>query len=405
MMKNIAGLVFTLLLSTAYALFVDAESGVVFIAVFAAAPIISVLITIIIKKKLEFETSLSSTLLNKNDHVSFTATFRKHSIIPAPFIEVKLVPSLHFDTPEYSSYKISLTSKSDEKITAQYIARIWGTATIEISEITITDYLGIVSFPVITAPHVSEISIFPNIPDTAAENKLLRKLCDFVAYDDNEETDSASLSFGGMPGYEHREYIIGDSFKKINWKLSARKDNLLVRLDERIKMTAMNMVIDFARIADFSKTDADFLINEERVIEGALALLKLSASLSLECSVFYLLKNEWQFKRVSTFAELEELRFSMTGIKFTDKSANPSRIPSDFIKENSTLSSLMVFTAFPDNELLSLCDELSQNGVLIEKIAPDIYQNEQGMPAVSPLGEEKSTGLWSIDGNFEFIEV
>lgn len=164
MMKNIAGLVFTLLLSTAYALFVDAESGVVFIAVFAAAPIISVLITIIIKKKLEFETSLSSTLLNKNDHVSFTATFRKHSIIPAPFIEVKLVPSLHFDTPEYSSYKISLTSKSDEKITAQYIARIWGTATIEISEITITDYLGIVSFPVITAPHVSEISIFPTFP-------------------------------------------------------------------------------------------------------------------------------------------------------------------------------------------------------------------------------------------------
>jgi uncharacterized protein (DUF58 family) len=37
---------------------------------------------------------------------------------------------------------------------------------------------------------------------------------------------------GWRTGYEFREYQAGDSLHKIHWKLSAKKDILMVRKDE-----------------------------------------------------------------------------------------------------------------------------------------------------------------------------
>ncbi|MFA5657879.1 MAG: DUF58 domain-containing protein, partial [Oscillospiraceae bacterium] len=311
---------------------------------------------------------------------------------PAPFIQLRIFSSAHFSTTEFDTYKISLSSKAPEKINAHFIAAIRGKGTIGISELVITDYLGLVSFDFFKnggyENYIREIEIFPDIPDTSPDNQLLREMCDAVAYDDNEETQDAAVSGGGMPGYEHREYFPGDSIKKINWKLSSKRDSLLVRLDEKPKITSLNLVLDFSREYTLSGDEVKRLKNEERIIEGMLAMLMLVAGLSLECSVFYMNGSEWAVKKIQTLSDIQELRYTMAGYEFKDKSA-AERIPVDFIEESSNLSSLMVFSALPDKTLYERAEEVSSKGSFTQIAVPEnsVY---------------KCDGMWLITEGYEF---
>lgn len=47
-----------------------------------------------------------------------------------------------------------------------------------------------------------------------------------------EREEGISVTFGGTAGYEHRDYVPGDALRRVNYKLSAKKHRLLVRLDE-----------------------------------------------------------------------------------------------------------------------------------------------------------------------------
>ncbi len=393
-MKNIPGFLLTLALSIAYTLMIDANSGVVFISVIIAAPVVSILMTLWIKQRLEFSVSVSSTLVNKNEILTFRVTFKKNSIIPVPFIQLRIFSSCHFSVPEYDTFRISLSSKEPETISVELTSVVRGKGYAGISELIITDYLGLVSFDCLKnethGKNDRAVEIFPNVPEIPADNILLREMCDAVAYDDNEETEDQSVSAGGMPGYEHREYEPGDSIKRINWKLSSKRDFLFVRLDEKPKITSLNIVLDFKREYDFGD-ELLKLRNEERIIEGALALLRLIAGLSLECCFFYLTAGGWAVKKIETAADIDELRYLMAGYEFKDKSADKNRIPKTFIEEASKLSSLMIFSSAPDKELSKGAEELYSSGVLTSIILSD--------------SGEKLSGAWYITDDYDFKKL
>lgn len=80
-----------------------------------------------------------------------------------------------------------------------------------------------------------KIKIMPNIPDTGSQTELLKATSENASFDDNEsESDENALGLTGVPGYDHRQYEIGDPLKRINWKLSSKRDELMVRLDEKV---------------------------------------------------------------------------------------------------------------------------------------------------------------------------
>ena len=56
--------------------------------------------------------------------------------------------------------------------------------------------------------------------------------------------DSHGFAFGGFPGYDNREYVPGDPLKRINWKQSAKRNKLLVRLDDEMAARAIHVVLD-----------------------------------------------------------------------------------------------------------------------------------------------------------------
>lgn len=54
----------------------------------------------------------------------------------------------------------------------------------------------------------------------------------FLPSESEEREEGITVSFGGTAGYEHRDYVAGDSPRRINYKLSAKRRRLMVRMDE-----------------------------------------------------------------------------------------------------------------------------------------------------------------------------
>lgn len=61
--------------------------------------------------------------------------------------------------------------------------------------------------------------------------------------ENEEREEGVAVSFGGTAGYEHRDYVQGDSLRRVNYKLSAKKRRLMVRLDESGGTESTNILL------------------------------------------------------------------------------------------------------------------------------------------------------------------
>jgi hypothetical protein len=296
-MKNIIEYLITLVIALAYFLYIDARAGSVFLAVLIISPIISIAITLAAVKKISVSIDCSASVLNKNNDVKFNAVLNKMGFFPTPFIVIKFFNSEHFSTEQLDEYKVILSSNKPETITQQYISRIWGVGEVGIEEIYMTDFLGLKTFYIYREngekAYTRQFEIYPNIPDYSEDNELIKIMCDEVAYSDNEETEEARVSINGLPGYEHRQYVPGDPLKKINWKLSFKKDELMVRIDEASILTKINVVIDYLHSDYYNYGKINSLLDEEKVVEATLMILQNIIKLNLECNVYYYTDEGW----------------------------------------------------------------------------------------------------------------
>ena len=338
-------------------IFVDGRGGSCLLTALILAPLLSIFLTLYVKKQIEFDTRCSATLLNKGDVVDFTVIASKKGKLPVPFLEFELFCTPQLSPKEIQKFRITLGSGNTEKITSSYKADFWGLSRIGIKSISISDFLGFVSFSVYKNnglnEYSSEIRIHPNIHDVSVRDVLLTSLQEKSAFNDSEETtEKTSLSFSGIPGYDHREYIPGDSLKKVNWKLSAKKDSLFVRLDESISPSKQAFVLDkkSSLNIDLSK----MMTTNQTIAEGTISLLYSLVKQENPCVLFWCPKNVWEYYSIETPVDIDELKYALSAYSFSEKPES-TRIPLDLIKEKG-YKSLTVFSACPDN---SLSDELS----------------------------------------------
>lgn len=394
-MKAVLGYILTISIVLMYTLFMDVKSGFVFLSVLVIAPVISILMTLSVKKKISFNIESQSSVLNKRDKVSIITTFRKRGLIPTPFIEVKLYSTGNFDSEQSDVFKISVSCSKDEEIIHQYVAKIWGVAYIGIDYITITDYLGLIHFKIYeergSKTYSKKFEIMPDMPQTSPDNELLRIMCDAVAYDDNEETKDNCFSLIGLPGYEHKKYSPGDQIKKINWKLSAKRDELLVRLDEAIASSKQNIVLDYSK-NKYVNNDLLIQLTEERIIESVLAMLILIVNLNLECNLYYYNNNSWQHSLIKNMSDIHTIQYTLSKYSFIRTYTSDDRIPIDIMKEHGQLSTMMVFTSNFDNQL-------------IDNINSCVTDNTNYQVVVSQLPNIPYNNAWLVDKNFVFKKI
>lgn len=380
--KNFISYFSCLLISGFIAYFINGKGGVMLCICLISAFLLSVLNFILVKKKLDVNFQYENILLRKGETFSVKLAVSKHTFLPTPYIEVKFKSSPKLSPMKAEIYKTALFySKNLAEIKSEYKTLFSGKAFVEIEYVKITDFLGLFSQNIFSNyKKIANLKILPDIPENVTTDDLLKTSSDAVAFDDSDEDTGETIPFGqGTPGYEHRPYVVGDPVKKINWKLSSKRDIFMLRLDEKIAVSNQVLILDV--FGETSQTE-DF-INNDILIEGFLGLARIMLFHELTCECWCFVENDWQMIVVKDEKSLFELQKTLEN--YDEQLNHTTRLPLVSQKEKGEVAEI-IFSNNLDVSLVELTQKPSLHSFFV----------------TTPSSLKSSTdNVWCIDKLFE----
>ncbi len=309
-MKAVISYLAVLLSAFGYMVLFDRNAGGIMTVFLMVVPVISVFLTLAARKKMKFEIVTDGNVLNKNKPVTVSVCAVKGTFLPVPVISFEFSVSEHFRKPEYDVYRFSMSENRNISVDIELLPEVCGCAQIRAGKLRITDYLGIFRFKLPVTDLSCSVSVMPELRDISDSSELLRSI--YSTLPDNDDDSETTPVYGktAFPGYEYRAYVPGDSLKRINWKLSSKKNELYVRMDEASGMTLPDIILDTAPYgADFTKRSGLYWL--EQVTEGALAVLGMCVKNGIECRFIYPKGGKMVAEDVTSADDIERISCEM----------------------------------------------------------------------------------------------
>lgn len=369
------GYIIALGLSLLFALFMSASTGWTFFYILTAALVFSLivqLLTYISYKKglIRAEMSFGSTLVYKNEELKLHIKLINESFFPVSNISIKLAETegAVCDPSEFSAAAPAKGSTSFDVIIKP---TMWGSLRVGEAMISVSDFMNLISFSVKPIQSGEKVYVFPDVPDISPDCPFIRSAADAIRFsdesEDTKENDSFSM-FGGMPGFTHREYAEGDPIKRINWKLSSKKDEYFVRLDDEIEAMQQTIVID--------RSGVDRKLCE-RSVEGTLGVCSALLKLGFESAVWFHTENGFEPHEVNDESGLSELRTALARYEFDAPDISP-RLPIKELCDAEKIGSAMLFTPFADKNLQAEMESAEDYGLKFTAVVHEIPTNQSG---------------------------
>ncbi|MCR5650714.1 MAG: DUF58 domain-containing protein [Lachnospiraceae bacterium] len=308
--RKIISCIFAALFIFIFAIYCSGRVGWFLLLTLVLTPVFSVLLTYLCKNSLEVKASIDHDLMSKGDHCVLTVTVKNKGILPCPPVKVKIKNDPAVTILSDEEICLSVLPKRSSSAFVSFMAKLAGGAMIGIDSVIITDYFGICSYtPERGGQYLFKTGVIPDIIRMPAATDLLLSASDAFASDKTDETvnDIVSLS-GGFPGYEYREYRPQDPLKRINSKMSAKRDRLMVRLDERQASSDITVILD-----PFMKESDPEL--SQTVLEETAGLILTLINLDLSVTFFYMTDGKWLQEKIwsedTLISLLRKLAFHM----------------------------------------------------------------------------------------------
>ncbi len=359
MIKIKAILAYLLIIGAAvlYTLFLESKGGCYLIIALVIAAFVSVCICLYTKTHLSVSLEVSEDILNRNEYLRADILLKKTGFLPSAFISTQLSPSYHFTGEGKGEFRTAMIGASEQMFSCEYKAEFFGVGRIVVNNIIVSDYLGLCSFRLPVACAASQIKIYPVIPEVSAREGLARTLTDSAVFDETEETTQTLYAINGTPGYEHRRYEPGDSLKLINWKLSAKRRELLVRRLEGATGAEQIFILDKA-----GSVIEDMLLArsaEQLVVEALLGMLRRFAESELPSKLMIRTDEVWETIPVLTMSDISDLKYRLTGITFSENAVNS--LPQD------VKGRIVVFTARCDQRIASFVNSSENHSAAADR--------------------------------------
>lgn len=389
MISKIFMYLLAIFLCVIFALYLSAPIGWTFVYIFVCAPVFSFLVTLFLhtKKSIVLTSDVNRTMLYKKETVTLKITAANKSFFPVPAVKLFLaVPDGLEPESGFKSCVMSIPPRSETTVEAVYRAKVWGGCRIGVKSAELHDFMKFFKFRM-NLPQSEEngllhlIKVFPDIPEMAGDAPILRAAAENAKLaDDSEETretDNVNC-FAGMPGYTHRDYTEGDPIKRINWKLSSKRDKYMVRLDDEIESIQQNIVLD-------SRGGSDVYENEravEGVLAAALGLLKCGFESTVWCRFGSIASatsaartagaaGAWESFSISEPADVSALQLKLVDYSFADENERCGRLPADELSEKGSGAGILLFTSLFDKALSAEISAAEDKGIMSAVISSD----------------------------------
>jgi len=382
-----------LVISTIYTLFADGTSGILLLSFMILVPLISFISMIISKNSIDIEIKSNDNTLNKNSPIDIVLKFTKKTILPIPFINVTLGYSPHLcnkDTYSIKDFPQLRTSMAFEKsldCTYSFTSKVSGKSSVYIQEAYMYDYLGFFRIRLKNVFSSIDVYITPEVKEIQSSQTLFNNICNSVISNDEEEDIKQPdiYSIGSTLGYLHREYVQGDSPKKINWKLSYKKNKLMVRLDEPSPQSKPCMILDMSISTDNSNRLSS-ITNFEKLVESSLSLASMCVRNGIECE--YILCNCGISKSFILTSNDDVYNLAVTISHNTEDGEH--KLPDEISKLKSSECMYLLFTDVYEGNLKSEINSLKNRGILMESILSPRYYGRYSSPNVWIVNKDLS---------------
>lgn len=354
--KGIINYIFAMVFSIIFGLFLDANVGWFILLTLILAPVISVLFAWISSRLISVTCRMEDALLAKGDTCSMSMSVHNKSIFPSPPLLVNLTNEVGVRS-ESKSLLVSVLPRETKDFEVIFKAKLCGRSVVGIKELRVTDYLGLFSFAVkdfrgkrSSASDLDytflqrKVAVIPDIAEISArDDNLVKVMQTSLHMDDSDDTVEASAySFGGFPGYDNRDYVPGDPLRRINWKQSAKRDRLLVRLDDEMASKSVNVVLDsvfhksavdvpvIAHLQQYRKCAEDEIIPKiaEDAVENALGIMRVLVRHSYTVNFYVMMGKQFSYYEILDESDLEAVRTELANYSFGD-GEDVARIPAD----------------------------------------------------------------------------
>ncbi len=361
--------------------YIDGTAGVILAAALICAFVVSSVITALVSFFINVEISADKTAANKGDTVTLTARLSKRILLPSPIIEIYAGSAPQLEPQSGVCFKAALAGREVNEVDIPFKAKYSGASAMYISEVRLTDFLGIFSFKLrnVTA-EVMTVAVYPDIPDAAVQTDFLKTTSMFANNDDDdEESDETSVVPTGLAGYEHRAYVPGDPIKRINWKLSSKRDEYMVRLDEQIVGAGQLFFLD---APDMGESEFSLSVRDN-VIEGALAVFTMLIREGREAKFYFPREGIWYGIDIRSVGDVYQIQ-ELLGDFRPDR--NVSLIPEEILTSNKVPICFTAATEAANGSAVRIAS--ASAGIMM------ICSDRSGLQNIC-------TNLWTISPEFE----
>lgn len=315
------------------------------------APLLDYLIFLYQKKSVNVMLENKDDNLEKKQYTYVNLYITNESIIPIANISYELLVNGKFYTNDSLKEKISIGGKDtlEKKIELQAIHR--GAGEIEVAQVNIKSPLGLFKNEIQLEDYTSKrIVITPALIELDGVERMLDETTN---YEDSDET--SNYSYSGEPGYDFREYVEGDPLSKVNWKLSAKRDVLMIRKSSTSVRHKKVIVLD-----PVIPAGAYYEENGDLFIETLIGMAKELFTLEYDVEIIYKEEKSWKnicFNNIDVMATLQNI-FSYYDFSYYDSKGMGRFNNFNVINEESC--DYIIISGNEDGDLIRLASSLEE---------------------------------------------
>lgn len=317
--------------------YVDANFARTLFVVLVMLVVLSIISVILSAYFLEVDIDNPSLKIKKRDTFNYTVTVTSKLPISLSLVEIKMKKQEYLANTGKDICISTVDDRNPAKISFEYRGNVFGEDILDIEYVALRDFMGICLIKLKVDECISKIQTLPEYKEIAYDKSILQ-LSNYAAdFDDSEEVTGTLQSVTGFPGYEHREYMPGDSLKRVNYKLSAKKEKMLVRLDEPVATMRQGVVL-----SNISSGDRYM---DEIAIEGLMAYVGFLFGNSISCEVYFDTSDGVKMYSVSSDKDFTQMMEDIGNAVFYQNKSGKDKIK---IERMDRLSSVIIFAANRD---------------------------------------------------------
>ena len=203
---------------------------------------------------------LSEGRIVKGETLTANLVVKNRSLFFLPYVFIVDKKMAAFDILDHINV-ISVAPMGKEKIPFGVVGKYRGRYELDFCELSIMDFLGVISVKR-KVRNIPKVNVYPRLHQLDSFDDLERLISGTNVSVDRIEEDMLAVS-------DIRNYIAGDSPKRIHWKVSARMQSLMSKNYENETHTRLNFILDLSAIKEEPEV---CLAIEDKTVETALSL-------------------------------------------------------------------------------------------------------------------------------------